>query len=179
MRTNSRLAFVSLENMKGSDLNYLVQVKVTSQHLEANNLNQIRKIPGIKPSDFTEVYGDSFVSGFIEGGEFTALLSIKVDSLYDIPAVRLAIQLAFTDMESGENASGQFDLQKLIEDGKVSVLFRYFKVSFRLAVLISCSVAWIGDTTQDPADIEWTIEEVRLAAMEFPQKVALYPQRTQ
>ncbi len=46
-------------------------------------------------------------------------------------------------------------------------------------LLINISVAWIGDTTEDPADVEWTVEAVREAAIDFPQKVAIWPQRTQ
>lgn len=113
--------------MKGSDLNYLVQVKVTSQLLEANNLTRIRKIPGIKPSEFTEVYGDSFVSGFIEGGEFTALLSISVDEEIDIAPVKRALQTAIENLESGKYAANYEDIQNLIAEGKATVLIRYFK----------------------------------------------------
>jgi len=110
--------------MKGSDLNFLLQVKVTSQHLKVNNLNHIRRIPGIKPTDFMEVYGDSFVSGFIEGGEFTALLSIGVYSEDDISAVKLALQIAFEDLESEKNVDSHHEIQRLIDDRRAAISFR-------------------------------------------------------
>ncbi|KAG9242249.1 hypothetical protein BJ878DRAFT_516481 [Calycina marina] len=155
-------AFVNLDSMKDSDLNYLVQVKVTSKHLEADHLNQIREIEGISPADVTEVYGDTFVSGFIEGGEFTALLSVKVDGEHDLPAVKQALETLFNNLENGEPDSGQYDMQKLLLDATTTTRI---------------SVAWIGDTTQDPSDIEWSVQEVREAAEDFPSKVGLCPQR--
>ena len=36
-------------------------------------------IPNVSEADFTRVYGDSFISGFTEGGEFNALVSIKFE----------------------------------------------------------------------------------------------------
>ena len=165
--------------MKGNDLNYLIQVKVISQHLEANNLSQMREIPGIKPSDFLEVYGDSFVSGFVEGGEFTALLSIRVKSKDHLPAAKIALESDFGDLESGNKPAGQLHVQDLIDEDKIAVHIRYFWLSKMLSLLKYPSVAWIGDTTQDPADIEWTVEAVRQAAIDFPEKVTSCPQRTQ
>jgi len=130
------IAFVNLEDMKGSDLNYLIQVKVINEHLEANNLHQIRKIPGIKPSDFMEVYGDSFVSGFIEGGEFTALLSIGVISTNDVPLVKSAVQSDFENLQSVNNASVKHQIQDLLDEGRVSVSIRYLRHSKMVTLLI-------------------------------------------
>lgn len=80
---------------KDSDINYLIQVKVTNQKLVANDVTQFVPIRNVQPSQFTEVYGDSCklthntmsaryadtgtdISGFLEGGIFNALISVKL-----------------------------------------------------------------------------------------------------
>ena len=44
-------------------------------HLCYQALSGDRKLEG---ADFLKVFGDSFVSGFLEGGEFNAVVSMKV-----------------------------------------------------------------------------------------------------
>lgn len=39
---------------------------------------RFNKLKGLPNEKFNEVFGDCFVSGFLEGGEFTAVVSIKV-----------------------------------------------------------------------------------------------------
>ena len=106
-------------------MNFLVQVKVISRLLAARDLTQMREIPGIKSSDFTEIYGDSYISGFIEGGEFAALFSITVDSERDVPAVRSAFELSFHEFQKGKPTAGLYDFQKLIDDDVARVSIRY------------------------------------------------------
>lgn len=48
---------------KESDINYFIQVKVTNQQLVAPNLSSLCPIDGVRPADFTRVFGDSFISG--------------------------------------------------------------------------------------------------------------------
>lgn len=40
----------------------------------------------------SETYGDSFISGFIEGGEFYALLSVEIASHADVMDVKAKIE---------------------------------------------------------------------------------------
>ncbi|KAH8601891.1 hypothetical protein B0O99DRAFT_681004 [Bisporella sp. PMI_857] len=155
---NTSGAFVSVENIKGSDINYLIQVRVITRQFDAKDITEIRSIPGLKSDEFNEVYGDCFISGFIEGGEFNALMSFNVTSEANIPSVKAALELGFKEPKSPEIATGLSKLQKLITDNEV--------------------IAWIGDTTQDPADNDWTIESVQEAAFNFPDKVLEFPQRT-
>ena len=41
-------------------------------------MKEFSPVGGIPSTDFTSVYGDAFISGFTQGGEFTALVSIKL-----------------------------------------------------------------------------------------------------
>ncbi|KAJ7847168.1 hypothetical protein B0H13DRAFT_2238801 [Mycena leptocephala] len=70
--------FIDSNKFKESDLNYFIQVKVTNQQLVADDVTEFSPIANVSDADFTRVYGDSFISGFIEGGKFNALVSIKL-----------------------------------------------------------------------------------------------------
>ncbi|KAJ7219817.1 hypothetical protein B0H12DRAFT_978585, partial [Mycena haematopus] len=72
-------SFLDSNKFKESDINYFFQVRVTNQHITAPDLTEFAPIPNIPSSEFNRVYGDSFISGFIEGGEFNALISIKLN----------------------------------------------------------------------------------------------------
>lgn len=69
--------FVDSNKFKESDINYLIQVKVTNQKLIADDVTQFAPLKYVQPSQFTDVYGDSYISGFLEGGVFNALISVK------------------------------------------------------------------------------------------------------
>ncbi|KIP01750.1 hypothetical protein PHLGIDRAFT_96731, partial [Phlebiopsis gigantea 11061_1 CR5-6] len=61
-----------------SDVNFLVRLTVVARHVLEPSLTEFAPIDGVAPADFTRVYGDAFISGFAEGGEFTALVSVKL-----------------------------------------------------------------------------------------------------
>jgi hypothetical protein len=75
-------------------------VKVVNQVIQDHSLTQFNPISGLKGQNFTEVYGDSFISGMITsnayirlanmlppgfqyGGEFTAVISVKAKEKED------------------------------------------------------------------------------------------------
>lgn len=49
-----------------------------NQTVTDNALTEFAPIDNLPAEKFTEVYGDTFISGFQEGGEFNAVISIKV-----------------------------------------------------------------------------------------------------
>lgn len=63
--------------IKNADLTFMVSCKVVNQIKMDQSLTKFTPVPGLAPADFTRVYGDSFISGFQEGGEFTAIISIR------------------------------------------------------------------------------------------------------
>ena len=72
-------SFVDMKKFKESDINYFIQVRVTNQRIGNPNLTEFDPIPDLPDTEFARVYGDSFISGFTEGGEFNALVSIKLN----------------------------------------------------------------------------------------------------
>lgn len=73
---SGKASFVDSTDIKKADINYLIHVKVVNQRLCGDNVTEFCPIDHIEPGKFTEIYGDCFISGFIEGGEFDALVSI-------------------------------------------------------------------------------------------------------
>lgn len=64
---------------KSSDLNAVVSVKVVNQtqSLEDGCLFQPIDDVVAGSAHFNQVYGDCYISGFIEGGDFTGIISMK------------------------------------------------------------------------------------------------------
>lgn len=65
---------------KSADINIIVTVKVTNQTTLMRSNARFIPLKDIKPGtqEFHDSYGDSYISGFIQGGEFTGIISIKV-----------------------------------------------------------------------------------------------------
>lgn len=76
---SGKAAFLDSTDIKKADIKYLVHVKVVNQRLIADNITEFTPIQYIEPGQFTEIYGDCFISGFIEGGEFDALVTITTE----------------------------------------------------------------------------------------------------
>ena len=122
-------SFIDSNKFKESDINYYIQVKVTNQQLVAPDLTEFCPISGVNPADFTREYGDSFVSGFIEGGEFNALVSIKLKDRSQAKDIsgQLKVEMNFTAASvEGEAKAGVKKESKNIE-GETAI-----------------SVSWIG-----------------------------------
>jgi hypothetical protein len=72
--------FININKVKESDLSIMVSVKVVNQIVYDHTLTKFQPVSNIKeasPQRLVEVYGDSFISGWQEGGEFLAVISIK------------------------------------------------------------------------------------------------------
>lgn len=65
---------------KSSDLNAVVSVKVVNQTQTLEDGCKFNAMEGVPfgTDQFNQIYGDCFISGFIEGGEFTGIVSMKV-----------------------------------------------------------------------------------------------------
>jgi hypothetical protein len=62
--------------IKKADANYHILVNVINQKLVGDDVTEFSPIPHVLPANFTDVYGDCFISGFIEGGVFDATISM-------------------------------------------------------------------------------------------------------
>jgi hypothetical protein len=68
----------------------MVSVKVVNQTIYDHSLNKFQPITHIKDASqqrLVEVYGDSFISGWQEGGDFLAVISIKAAKREDAQTI--------------------------------------------------------------------------------------------
>ncbi|KAF4335146.1 hypothetical protein FBEOM_11009 [Fusarium beomiforme] len=89
---------------KSADINIIVTVKVTNQTTLIKSNTRFVPMKGIDPGSqmFNEAYGDSYISGFIEGGEFTGIISIKV---IDRSNVDLTVKRIKARLDAKDNSS--------------------------------------------------------------------------
>lgn len=63
-------SFIDPDNFKESAINYFVQCQVTNQVVMAEDVTKLRLLgdppQALSTALFTKIYGDSFISGFIE-----------------------------------------------------------------------------------------------------------------
>ena len=156
--------FVDTNKFKESDINYFIQVRVTNQRLAPPDLTEFSPIEGLPASEFTRVYGDSFISGFTEGGEFYALVSIKLRDRENAKQIRgeLEVELNFTaiSVEGSAHLDKSEGSKKI--DGETTI-----------------TVAWRGGgDIKDATVVDWTLDTLKKVAMEFPEHVMACPMRT-
>lgn len=71
-------SFIDLDKFTDSDLNFFISVKVINQSITIKDALVFQCLPTVNLETFRSVFGDYFISGFLEGGELNAVVSIKV-----------------------------------------------------------------------------------------------------
>jgi hypothetical protein len=156
--------FIDSNKFKESDLNYFIQVKVTNEQLVAHDVSEFCPIEHVSAADFTRVYGDSFISGFIEGGEFNALVSIKLK-----------------DRSKAKEIGGQLKIELDLKAASVKGTAEGGKTNFESSYEgeTTISVSWTGGgDIKDESVTDWTFASLKAVAMEFPEHVMACPMRT-
>lgn len=159
----SRTNFIDPNKFTESDINYFIQVKVTNEKFVAPNLSEFSPIPNVPPSEFTRVYGDSFISGFTEGGEFNALISIKLQDRSQAKTLseKLKANMGMRVVSLESKAQAKEDLE-MSYDGETTI-----------------AVSWIGGrAVKDTQVSDWTLAALKSVAMGFPEHVMGCPVRT-
>ncbi|KAI1268737.1 hypothetical protein F5Y18DRAFT_165340 [Xylariaceae sp. FL1019] len=158
-------SFVDSNKFKESDLAFHLQVKVINQVLECEDVTEFNPIKDLNANEFTDVFGDSFISGFISGGEFNALVCYKVKDKSKLREIKASAEINFDKVPGlTVNAQGKAELTEA-EKNAVSET--------------NVSVSWSGGGEIKGADVkEWTVKDLKAVAIEFPDKVAKFPQRT-
>lgn len=90
---NGNASFVNENKVLDSELNYIVSVIVNNDARSPTDEMVFQEIPGLPLDRFTEVYGDSFISGFTEGGEFNAVISVKLNDKSKYRSVKQAVDV--------------------------------------------------------------------------------------
>lgn len=70
--------FVDLDKFKQSDLNFYISVKVVNQTINFKDALIFNSVRSMTSENFKKIFGDSFIAGFVKGGEFNALISMKI-----------------------------------------------------------------------------------------------------
>ncbi|GJD00002.1 hypothetical protein ColKHC_08827 [Colletotrichum higginsianum] len=181
--------FINISKVKESDISFLVSITVVNEVVEDYSLTKFDHIADVKPEHFAEVYGDSFISGFQEGGEFTALISIKAKdrqkaSIIKARWVSSLMTANFLAMFNGGkySAATYFTKEKFIMDADGES--KMDDMSLLEENETTVSVTWTGGGREfkrrmlDIAEDGWTFETIRAAALKFPDLVARTPTRT-
>ena len=159
-------SIVNENKVNQSDLNYIVTVKVTNETSPVADRMTFNPIPEMENSKFTEVFGDCFISGFTEGGEFSAIVSIKVSDKSKVSAVKAAAEAeiaiaAAPGLSVGTKNSLDRSKSDVWDDTETTI-----------------SVNWAGGGDLKPADEKWDLATVVDVATRFPHLVQTCAQRT-
>ncbi|KAK6446217.1 hypothetical protein FP744_10002466 [Trichoderma asperellum] len=155
----------SIDEMKfaESDLNAVISVKVVNETRNFQDNISFKEI-GVKNLDnaqFHEIYGDTFISGFIEGGELHGIISIKSLDASKKSEIKNRLRSQFNGTNSEWSSSSSADLIEALRQTEVTV-----------------TVNWSGGGMIKPSNEEWTIESLIRAASAFSDNVSKCPQRT-
>ncbi|MCJ1354801.1 MAG: hypothetical protein MMC33_004791 [Icmadophila ericetorum] len=105
--------FVNENKVSKADISYVITVKVAIEVSPIPKSMKFNLVKNLNPKKFTEAYGDYFISAFIEGGEFNAVITIKVNSKSKITTVKAAAEAEFAvPAASGLTADAQASLDK-------------------------------------------------------------------
>lgn len=166
-------SFVDSDKFKESDLNFYISVKVVNQTInlkDASVFNPLRSeskagAPLVDVNNFRQVYGDSYISGFLEGGEFNALVSMKILDKAKIKDIQAAATIALTVGALPVGVEGEAD---------VGITRAHIDASTETTIQVS----WSGGGHIKPMEQQWDIQSLMTAASRFPDLVADCPQRT-
>jgi hypothetical protein len=139
---------------------------VVNQIHEDTDVTEFNGMKDLPPGEFTDVFGDSFISGFVTGGEFNAIVSFKVKDKSKLRTIKAAAEISLNNVPGLElKAKGAVSMDDLKAENEAES---------------SISVSWMGGgDVKDDSIHEWNIENLKKAAVEFPDRVQRTPQRTQ
>lgn len=165
---NASAGFVNENKVLDSQLNYIVSVKVNNEnclsHHSAAEMT-FHPVDDMPAGRFTDVYGDAFISGFLEGGEFSAVISIQVADRTKLRRVKQAVDLALAvgpaPVSIGASESVESSHAEVLQDTEITI-----------------SVNWTGGGAIKKPDVPWTLNTVVAVANAFPSMVARSSSKT-
>ncbi|KAF5567606.1 hypothetical protein FPHYL_3229 [Fusarium phyllophilum] len=146
-----------------SDLNAIISVKVVNQtrNLRENISFKNIGVKSMTSDQFHEIYGNTFISGFIEGGDLHGIISIKTIDASKKSEVKNALRSQFNGTQSEWSPSSSGVLGEALRQSEVTV-----------------TVNWSGGGIIKPSNEEWTIDSLIRVSSAFADNVAQCPQRT-
>ncbi|KAF5670062.1 hypothetical protein FHETE_4745 [Fusarium heterosporum] len=156
-------SFVDSDKFKESDLNFFISVKVINQSINIKDALVFQGLPSVDQSNFRSVFGDCYIAGFLEGGEFNALVSMKVINKAKAMSIKAEAEVALSVGTVDLKATAKVDMDKS---------------NFSSQTETTIQVGWSGGGHIKPMDQPWTIQSLMETAARFPDLVASTPQRT-
>jgi hypothetical protein len=156
-------SFIDSDKFKESDLNFYISVKVVNQTINFKDALAFNPLRSVDEKTFREVYGDAFVSGFVEGGEFNALISIKILNEAKKTDIQTEAKIALTA------GAAQIEAEANV---------RIARSNIETNTETTIQVSWSGGGHIKPMEQQWDIQSIMAAAARFPDLVADCPQRT-
>jgi hypothetical protein len=160
---SGRGSFIDSDKFNKSDLNFYISVKVTNQTLNFKDALVFNPLRSVNSENFQQVYGDSFISGFLEGGEFNAVVSMKILNKAKMTDIKAEAKVAFT--------AGPIDVSA---EANVGIARSNIETNTETTIQVS----WCGGGHIKPMEQQWNIQSLMQAAARFPDLVADCPQRT-
>lgn len=156
-------SFVDSDKFKESDLNFYISVKVVNQTINFKDALVFNPLRSVDANNFREVYGDSYISGFVEGGEFNALVSMKILNKAKKTDIQAEAKIALT--------AGAVQIEA---EANVGIARSNIETNTETTIQVS----WSGGGHIKPMEQQWDIQSLMAAAARFPDLVADCPQRT-
>ncbi|KAL6247398.1 hypothetical protein RBB50_005744 [Rhinocladiella similis] len=161
-------------DLGANDVNFLVHVKVVNEvddRKEEWSFNEVASLNGVLGADkdthtrsveFTRIYGDCFISDFVEGGEMYAWIGIKSLDRKNSRQLALHASAQLTPMGLPVQASGETNVSQ-----ERNRLFSQATTSIR--------IQWRGGGQIKNHDFPWGMDNLVLIANAFPSMVAAKP----
>jgi hypothetical protein len=156
-------SFVDSDKFKQSDLNFFISVKVVNQTINFKDALVYNPVRSVTTENFKKIFGDSFIAGFVEGGEFNALVSMKILNKAKKTDIQAEAKVALT--------VGPIDLEA---QANVGIARSNLETNTETTI----QVHWSGGGHIKPMEQQWDIPSLMQAAARFPDLVADCPQRT-
>lgn len=151
-----------------SDLNVVVSVKVmnqTTRLVDPAVFNPIEHVQ-VNNDKFLDIYGDCYISGFIEGGELHGIVSIKVLDASNKKDIERAIK------EQWIGIGGAAEVTDSEGSGGSQLISILSKTETTICV------SWSGGGQIKSESGEWSLDTLLRTAAAFPARVASCPQHT-
>ncbi|KAJ4024669.1 hypothetical protein NW766_000909 [Fusarium irregulare] len=105
-------SFVDSDKFKESDLNFFISVKVINQSINIKDALVFQGLPSVDDTNFRSVFGDCYIAGFLEGGEFNALVSMKVVNKAKSMSIKAEAEIALSVGAADLKATAKVDVDK-------------------------------------------------------------------
>ncbi|KAF5020572.1 hypothetical protein F66182_7404 [Fusarium sp. NRRL 66182] len=158
------------DKIKASDINLVIGVQVINQTTTLKDTAQFKEMKDITAGspEFNEAFGDCYISGFIEGGDFSSIISMRCLDRSKKNSVITSIKKMTKTNQGAEDFS--MDAYSIGDSLSGSSALKDTETTI--------SVNWKGGGQIKDAKSSWDINSVYEAAAAFPSCVAKTPQKT-